>query len=176
MSRFAPALVALLAPATVADAQPVGSLDRVLQLLNRGDGVVVTDSSGQELRGHLIDVSPSTLQVDVNGVRVTLDQEEVVLLRARQSDSLANGALLGGAAFAAMAVVVGMQGSQNQIALGLSPLLATAGAGIGAIVDAAIQQERVVYSGLEPNGMSSSRLCCHSTYVRRHGKLTPQRQ
>ena len=61
-----------------------------------GEEVIVTQStSGEELRGRIVELSKTTLAMLVNGQRVDIPIDSVLRIDAR-TDSVKNGALIGG--------------------------------------------------------------------------------
>ena len=132
---------------SVAEAQTVGSFHRLSHALDAGDRVVVTDTVGRVVEGQVVDMSASALSLRVQGLRVDLSEAEVSVIRQRHRDSLQNGTLWGllsGAAAAGIAMAV-EEGHPTAQLIGFS-IASAAGAGIGAMVDAGIQGNRVVYS------------------------------
>ena len=71
------------------------SFERLGLLLDQGERIRVTDGAGRELRGRLIDLSPSTLSLRVAGVRHDLREAAVAVIRRQRRDRLGNGALVG---------------------------------------------------------------------------------
>ena len=62
-----------------------------------GEDVIVTQSSsGEELRGRLVELSPTTLAILVDGRRVEVPAENVLRIDVR-GDSVKNGAIIGAA-------------------------------------------------------------------------------
>ena len=55
----------------------------------------MTDDTGRELQGELIDLSPSALSVLVDDTRYDLQETDIIGIRKRRPDSLKNGAPLG---------------------------------------------------------------------------------
>ncbi|MYH30420.1 MAG: hypothetical protein F4018_09525 [Acidobacteria bacterium] len=137
-------LVAVTTTPSLAQDQTATSFDRLWLLVNQGDRITVTDRAGQELQGRIVGLSPSTLSVQVNGVRHDLQEAEVSIIRRRQRDSLKNGALLGFMSGAAL-MASQMQGVHPGAKLMLSSLYGAAGAAIGAGVDALIKDSAVIY-------------------------------
>ena len=87
-------VLALLMP-TSALAQG-GSPTRPLSL-SRAEGVIVTQTaSGEELHGYLLELSPTTLAMLVNGKRVEMPIDSVIRIDGRR-DSVKNGAAIGAA-------------------------------------------------------------------------------
>ena len=67
-----------------------------------GEEVIVTQSaSGEELHGRLVELSPTTMAILVDGTRVDVPLENVLRIDAR-TDSVKNGAIIGGAIFAGL--------------------------------------------------------------------------
>ena len=152
MTRTTLVLLAALAAAARADAQTVeprtaASFERLGLLLDQGERIRVTDGAGRELRGRLIDLSPSTLSLRVAGVRHDLQEADVAVIRRQQRDGLGNGALVGFLSGAAVAVsLLNAEGSiRRGAALPVMSLFGAAGAGVGVGVDALIERSQVVY-------------------------------
>jgi hypothetical protein len=81
-----------------AGAQPVASSLAELKGLASGEAkVTVTDSNGQEFRGTIADASESLLSLRIGRDIRRFDAADVRSVRVRKEDSLANGALIGGA-------------------------------------------------------------------------------
>ena len=104
-----------------------------------GEEVVVTQStSGTEVRGRIVELSPTTLAMLVDGKRVDMPIGTVLRIDAR-TDSVKNGALIGGGVFFGMAVLTcatGFADEPNHCATGIifNTLFGTlAGAGIDAL-------------------------------------------
>ena len=72
----------------LADAQTAGSFDELQRILNRGDRVRVTDHTGRELTGRLVDLSPSSLSLEVEGARRDLLDADVTLVHQWRPDPL----------------------------------------------------------------------------------------
>ena len=144
-------LAAVAVTASIADAQPV-TFDRLALQLNQGDSVIVTHSDGRRLRGRIVDLSASTLALQIDGLRRDLDGSDISVIRHRERDSLTNGAAIGFAS--GVAIIVGLARIGDLSAAGfmyLSSLFGAAGAGIGAGLDAMHQEPRVVYRAAPSN-------------------------
>jgi hypothetical protein len=109
--------------------------------------VVVTQSaSGEELRGRLVELSPTTLAMLVNGRRIDLPLDSVIRIEVR-NDSLKNGTAIGAVilgSLTAFGCVVGEgRGSQCVTALVFNTGI---GALIGAGADALHKGRTTIYS------------------------------
>ena len=147
---------------------PTAAFDELPLLLKLGDRITVTDDTGRELQGELIDLSPSALSVLVderhdlqetdsagktrcpNGwrciahTRYDLQETEITGITQRHPDSLKNGALVGfGTGAALISVLMVSVGIFNP-----AGLLVTGGIGasIGAAMDRGLVGSRVVYA------------------------------
>jgi hypothetical protein len=103
-----------------------------------GEEVIVTQStSGQELRGRLVELSPTTMAILVDGRRIDLPIENVLRIDAR-TDSVKNGAIIGAAIFGGLGLLAcpSGQGDLNcGTAIAINTLFgALAGMGIDALL------------------------------------------
>ena len=147
----------VLAGATVtvslAEAQSA-SFDRLALLVNQGDSITVTDDGGRVLQGRIVDLSSSTLSLQAGGLRRELNGGDVSVIRRRHRDSLKNGAGIGFAAGAAVAVgLLARYGGLHHsgVTLFYSSLFGAAGAGIGVGLDALHEDSQVIYSATPSN-------------------------
>jgi hypothetical protein len=112
-----------------------------------GEEVVVTQStSGTEVRGRIVELSPTTLAMLVDGKRVDMPINTVLRIDAL-TDSVKNGALIGGGVFLGWTVLscatLAAEADNCPQAILVSTLFGTlAGAGI----DAMIQGRTTIYS------------------------------
>jgi len=134
-------LAGLLAQAPAGPAPPV----------TPGDRVVVTGDR-QSIRGRIAEIAPDALVLDGDGTRVRLPLAGIQQID-RVGDSLFNGAAIGaaiggGTALAAMARACSNTNCADTSA-NLDPRItllgALAGAGIGTLIDAAIDGRKMVY-------------------------------
>jgi hypothetical protein len=120
------------------------SFDQLAMLVRPGDRVTVTNGAGVRLSGTVTRLSSALLSLQAQGRAHDLREADVVAVRQRRSDSLANGAAWGLGIGAAMGLAA--CGSCH-----LGPGLAMAGvyggigAGIGVGIDALIRGQVVVY-------------------------------
>ncbi len=146
---------------------PVAAFDELPLLLKLGDRITVTDDTGRELQGELIDLSPSALSVlvdephdlqdtDMAGktwcpdgwrciahTRYDLQETDIAGIRQQHSDSLKEGALRGFIAGAAIMSVLLL--SYEYFHPGVVVGAGVWGVGIGAAMDRALVGSRVVY-------------------------------
>jgi hypothetical protein len=117
-----------------------------------GEQVIVTRStSGEELRGQLVDLSPDSLGLLVNGSRIDVPLENVLRIETRH-DSVKNGAAIGAALMGGIAVLGCAQtssGSWCAYGLTTNTLL---GAAIGAGIDALHKGRSPIYIKAAPSG------------------------
>ena len=142
--------IGVVAAVSVAAAQEaVSAFPDLQRILKAGDTITVSDISGASLKGSLIELTASSLVLQVGATERTYSQTEVVHIRQRYFDSLVNGALIGagvGAAVAAIAL------SHCTTDLGCSdmagPFLGLSmgvGLGMGLGLDALQADERIVF-------------------------------
>jgi len=141
------------APSTAASAQELaGSFDQLRVLVKSGDTVRVTDSSGQEARGKVFDVSSSSLAIVTEGQQRVFLERDVAAIRQRRSDSVGNGAKWGLAVGAGLGSLAGIMivSEYGDGALAVIPVFALLygglGAGVGAGVDAMHSSDQVIYA------------------------------
>ena len=88
-----------------AAAQEASSFEQLQLQVGPGDNVTVTETDGRTSSGRIIDLSPSSLDISVNGSVRQLSETDVSEIRQRRGDSLANGAITGTLAGLAAGVV-----------------------------------------------------------------------
>src|SRR5512147_2582375 len=88
-------LLLTLAAAAVDAQELAGSLDQLRVLVKSGDTIRVTDRAGREVRGSVIDISGSSLELATGGSQRTFLESDITTIRQRRPDSLANGAKWG---------------------------------------------------------------------------------
>ena len=143
--------VSLLASATPGRAQGIATTFEQLQLLVRsGDTVSVTDSTGREVTGRIVDLSASAITLAVSrGEHREWATGDVRQIRQRRQDSLANGAVIGlavGAGLAGAAVAAWWErGDSAGGAEAAIAIYAGLGAGIGTGIDAMVARRQVIY-------------------------------
>ena len=140
-------------PAAATEAQELaGSFEQLRVLVKPGDTVRVTDSSGQEARGPIVDLSATSLSLRVGGDRRTFLERDIAAIHQRRHDSLANGAKWGFAVGAGLGVLAGaVVASEYKDGGGVFiPLLALTyggmGAGVGAGLDAMHSSDQVIFA------------------------------
>ena len=143
----------LTVPAAATEAQELaGSFEQLRVLVKTGDTVRVTDGSGQDVRGSIVDLSASALSLRVNGERRTFSERDVAAIHQRRHDSLANGTKWGFAVGAGLGVLAGAVIASEYESGGTAfiPLLALTygglGAGVGAGIDAMHPSDQVIFA------------------------------
>src|SRR5690349_5344279 len=76
-------------------AQQAGSFEQLQLLVKPGDTVSVTDLKGTLNTGRITELSTSVLRLQVDGAIRDLSQNDVLEIKQRRTDSLANGAKIG---------------------------------------------------------------------------------
>jgi hypothetical protein len=156
-------LAFLLLPALARSQEPVKSFDQLNTRLRNGDRIVVTDTKGREHKGHVVDLSASTLTLDAGETR-RLTVDDVQLVQDRSHDSLKNGALIGLASGLAIGGIAAADCARGYCEFAPGVVFAVAGgiygglgAAIGTGIDALIPgKKRIVYQA--PDGKPSTRL------------------
>ena len=147
----------VLVPCSTASGQVVQTFEEVQGRLQRGEEVYVSDGAGPEMKGKVSDISPSSLQLLVNGERRDFDAVSVRRIDRVVRDPLKNGILWGlatgaGAGFLAMVaardnVMLDDAGVAVALALVVAPV---AGAAVGAGIDASKTTRDLVYARTSP--------------------------
>jgi hypothetical protein len=128
-----------------APAQPVAtSFEELRQVLKPGQTVLVTDSSGQQIKGRVAQLprSPSSLVLLAPKAR-TFAEGTVTEIRA--TDSLLNGALIGGGIGIALATWDYLIDPSEPGNAAIFAVAITGGTAIGAGIDRVIAGGRVLY-------------------------------
>jgi hypothetical protein len=152
MLRIGRIVACVFLAATSAQAQELaGTFEQVRVLVKAGDTLTVTDTAGQPVRGKLVNLSSSSLRLNVSGTTREFQKVDVNTITKRGSDSLKNGALIGviiggGFGVVGMAVAAAQGDADAAFFVGAALVYGGMGAGIGAGVDALIEGQRVIYA------------------------------
>ena len=115
--------------------------------------IVTQSSSGEEIRGQLLELSAQTLTMLVDNRRVELPLDQVVRVDAR-GDSVLNGTLIGALAMGVWCAAICGQGLSNSSEYPSTVLKsAVFGAVIGAGVDALNRGRTTIYSKPKPSAV-----------------------
>ena len=153
MSSFASVLSVILllsgsiATPTFAQASQTRQED-LAGILRPGMTVWVTESGGREERMRIVGVSGDALMTTTDRGNRTIQTTDLVRVRARQSDSLLNGAFIGAAAGVASGLFLCRLTEPWDVCRGnVGPWLriGALGAGIGIAVDALSRGRRTIY-------------------------------
>jgi hypothetical protein len=150
MRLMLPAAVVMLLMPALARAQAGPASHR-----NAGEEVIVTQStSGEEIRGRIVELSSTTLAMLVNGQRVEVPIDRVLRIDGR-NDSVKNGAAIGAATMGGLAAFgcLAATGDTGFCVTG-SVLYAGLGALAGAGVDALHKGRTTIYSKPSPVALS----------------------
>jgi hypothetical protein len=146
----------IVAGASSAQGQGIASSYDQLRLLVRpGDTVSVVDADGREATGRILDLSSSSLALQIKGARVEMLERNVRTIRQRRGDSLGNGALWGLGTGASLGFLAGSQFGGAGLGAVVALFYGGLGAGVGVGVDAMITSRQVIYA---PPGASSTRV------------------
>jgi hypothetical protein len=142
-SLYAALVLALLIPAAaVGQDRPA----KPAPPLRISEEVIVTQStSGQELRGFLVELSPTTLAMLVDGRRVDVPLERVLRIEGR-NDSVKDGAAYGAAIGGGLIALGCGQALGNGYCVTYTIFYAGLGALVGAGVDALHKGRTTIYS------------------------------
>jgi len=119
---------------------------QTLKPARKGERILVTQTtSGDELRGRLIELSPDTLSLLVKGQRVDLPMDRVVRIDATR-DSVVNGAVIGAVIIGGLCALNCGQGLDSIDSLPMVVITNAAwGALFGALVDLKIEGRAPIY-------------------------------
>jgi hypothetical protein len=144
-----PCLIAILVltPRNGFGQEPVRSFSQLTGLAAAGNRVTVIDTAGVASSGTVIRITDDELAVDVQGSRRTWTPSQVRQVRRRIRDSVLNGALIGGALGVGIGSLSYLDNECREKPGCASGLLMGAAtfAGVGAVIDAFIHSERVIY-------------------------------
>jgi hypothetical protein len=138
MSRFLQIAIIgalLLASASAARAQTVvaSSFDQMRLIARLGDTITITDSSGQRVTGRLADLSPSSLELLVDGQRRSLLEGDALTVRRHGHAELGTGAKIGLGIGASLGMLAGLAISNEcRGCRGMVPAFALIYGGLGA--------------------------------------------
>ena len=141
------AVFVIVAPSPAPAQTVASSFEELRQVLKKGQTVVVTDASGQQTKGKVADLSPSSLVVLIPDARTFA---EGTVTEIRGPDTLRSGAMtgLGVGAGAGLAMVAAMcaDGPDCGPSVQVVGIAAGIGAAIGAGIDALLSNRgRVLY-------------------------------
>jgi hypothetical protein len=134
------------------EAQGISNSFTELRLLVRpGDTVTIIDATGKQTTARILDLSFTSLVLQVQGVRQEVLEAEVTTILQRRQDSLGNGALwglsIGGAVgvVAVLALTDAYSEGGGALALAAGLVYAGLGAGVGVGMDAMVTKRQVIY-------------------------------
>jgi hypothetical protein len=141
---------ALLVPATTTAQALAGNLDQLRVLVKVGDTLNVTDASGREVRGRVISLSASALELAVGGQSRSFGDNDITSIRQRRGDSLRNGTLIGlgvGAGIGALCFALAAT-EDDTVGFGVACMgvYSGLGAAIGVGIDAAIRGNQLIFA------------------------------
>ena len=136
---------------------PAGSLSELQQAIKPGQKIVVTDTSGRELRGTLAQISADRIALALPGGQVEIGESQMAQVQ-RVGDPLWNGALIGAGAGFGMGLLSMARCNAGLVcgaAAGPVILVESAvGAGLGVAIDAMHSGRKLVYLNRDAAGTS----------------------
>ena len=144
MTRIVLLVVFLVSAASAASGQTVSSLEAIL---TPGRTVWITGPAGMEARARVISVSGGALTAAIDDETRQFRLDEIVRVRARHSDSLLNGALIGAGVSVGWGLFICRAMEPWEVCADPRPIFQTAalGASIGIAVDTLIRGRRTIY-------------------------------
>ncbi len=142
-----PILLVLL-PASAAAQGIAGSLHELRLLVRPGETITVIDPSGNEVKGRIESLSSSQLVLATPSGPRSWGDRDVLSIRQRRSDSLANGAWIGlgtGAAIGVAGALAIRETGADDAVFWVGAFYGGIGAGIGAGIDALVRSEYVIF-------------------------------
>lgn len=145
-------LVCLCAATPFSALAQSASSDELESVLEPGDTVWITDVAGDERKTRIVGVSAGVVTASADGAIRRLRSADIMRVRARKSDSLLNGALIGaGAAVATGLFFCQLMEPWENCRDDVGPMLQLGGigAGIGMGIDALIRGRKTIYESRE---------------------------
>ena len=145
---------AVILPAPVRAQQPVSSLEELKVLQSTNSPTIVTDTTGREFRGALVEASRAGLSLRVGGKTQPFAVADVRSVRVRKEDSLANGALIGLVVSAGLSSLIFLDNECHDDAACYVGVALNSGLGAltGTAIDALIHRHVVVYTAPASGG------------------------
>jgi hypothetical protein len=147
------AALCLLSVPLSAHAQEVTiSLDQVWARLKRAEPLIITEASGREVRGTILDRSSTSLLLQQNGRLLNIPLEDIQKIEHRKGISGPNGAAIGAAVGAGIAVLMAESMGALKHEDGFMsyfvgvPLMTAIGAAAGAGLAAATNHQEVLFT------------------------------
>jgi hypothetical protein len=141
-------ILALLASSCAFAQEPATSLDQLRLQLAKGDKITVVDASGKSIKGRVENIAPDALAINAGGETRSLREDDIRQITRRKPDSALNGILIGaGVGFGATLPVFlsFAESDEKGMAVAAAGIWGLVGAGIGALVDVAVQEKQTVY-------------------------------
>jgi len=135
------------------------SFEQLEMLLEEGDRVTIVDTDGGVAKVKIVQVTPSSLRVSVDGVTKSIAERDVVSISHRRADSLGNGARRGAILGAALAVIPMVTLCARNLcgpAIGFGVFYTAMWTGVGVGFDALSVKDHIVYG--RPSISSSVRV------------------
>lgn len=149
MTRLTLILLAIIAlggsPAFARQADDPG--DVIARRAKAGDRLTVTTTDGRELRGRLVQLSPTALVLQADSLGRTVPYSEIGRV-TRHKNGVLLGALIGtGAGFAVGVPLRSLANNEGANGDGALAVCVAFGLGIGIGIDAIAGSERTIYAG-----------------------------
>ena len=143
-----PFAVVLAGSANLAAQAPSSEASVLESVLTPGTTVWISDADGRERRARIVGMTGGVVSAVTDGERRDIPVGQITRVRARRSDSLLNGALIGAAAGVASGLALcRLTETWENCSDDAGPMVAAGalGAGIGIGIDTLIRGRRTIY-------------------------------
>ena len=158
LAVFAVTLAFLVFASSELSAQQANSFEQLQVLVKPGETVTVTDVNGTQSRGIVAELSRTTLRLGAAGVSRELTEADVLQIRQRRGDSLANGATVGAVAGGVLgilgAILLCAGEDCGAVVIPVLAVYTAMGTGVGVGIDALVVRQQIVYQRVARTGFS----------------------
>jgi hypothetical protein len=128
--------------------EPATSIDQLNLILGKGDKVALVDLSGDKIAGRVVRLGPNELDLNVNNTIRTFTENDIRQITRSRPDSPLNGFLIGAGTGFVLTLPLNLAFAghdEKGVAVAASTIWGLIGGGMGALVDACVHGEQLVY-------------------------------